>query len=150
MKTFFFMGRNSNNKSGVSWKIWRIDCKGRKVTTWWGPAAVVKRRVKPKGVLQSKSRKFQDAATAKQFARVRTKNKLTKGYERKPRRGKWSGPGSLSNCDRSLFTDETLPGLAADRRLEYWVRHQSWIINREVLPVPQTSDYVGAWRLQAQ
>ena len=23
MKTFFFMGRNPNNQSGVSWKIWK-------------------------------------------------------------------------------------------------------------------------------
>ena len=38
MKVLFFMGRNSSNRSGVSWKIWKIRRKGRVVTVSWGPA----------------------------------------------------------------------------------------------------------------
>ena len=30
MKTFFYMGRNRQNVSGVSWKIWKIERRGRK------------------------------------------------------------------------------------------------------------------------
>lgn len=86
MKTLFYMGRNKKNKSGVSWKIWKIERKGRIVTTWWGPAALIKRRVKAKGDLQCKSRKFRDVVFAKRFASARIDAKLRKGYERKPRK----------------------------------------------------------------
>jgi hypothetical protein len=47
MKIFFFMDRNPNNKSGVSWKIWKIERSGRAVTVWWGPAVIVRRRPTP-------------------------------------------------------------------------------------------------------
>jgi hypothetical protein len=86
MKTFFFMGRNSKTQSGVSWKLWKIEREGRVVTTWWGPAALIKRKVKVKGGLQSKSRKFRDVAIAKRFANALVESKLRKGYERTPRK----------------------------------------------------------------
>ena len=38
MKTFFYMGRNLQNKSKVSWKIWKIEREGRLVTVQCGPS----------------------------------------------------------------------------------------------------------------
>ena len=86
MKIFFLMGRNPANKSGVSWKIWKIHRNGKSVTTWWGPARIVQRRVVAKGNLQSKPRTFPSATAAKEFERVRIQSKITGGYEVRPRR----------------------------------------------------------------
>jgi hypothetical protein len=36
VKIFFYMGRNPANKSGVSWKIWKVQRAGRTVTVFWG------------------------------------------------------------------------------------------------------------------
>ncbi len=81
MKTLFYMGRNLTNQSGVSWKMWRIECRDRKVTAWWGPAQVVQRKIKPRGTLQSKVWTLPSAQAA------RIKPKLDDGYERNPKRG---------------------------------------------------------------
>lgn len=85
MKTFFYMGRNDHNISRVSWKIWKIDCKGNRVLMRWGPATVVKRKPVPKGTLQSKVLRFRTQAAAKQYEQKRIQGKLAKGYERAPR-----------------------------------------------------------------
>ena len=45
MKKFFYMKRNPRNISGVSFKIWKIERKGRKVTTWWAPAECTHHKV---------------------------------------------------------------------------------------------------------
>jgi hypothetical protein len=85
MKAFFYMGRNANNVSGVSWKIWKIERQDRKVTTFWGPAALKGRRVTAKGKLNFKSLRFRNAELAREYEASRIKSKLSKGYERKPR-----------------------------------------------------------------
>lgn len=85
MKIFFYMGRNSATKSGVSWKIWKIERKGCSVTTFWGPAALKKRKVIPERPLISKTRKFQSVKAACAFEEERIQNKLGKGYERRTR-----------------------------------------------------------------
>lgn len=85
MKTFFYMGRNRRNVSGVSWKIWKIESAGRSVTTWWGPAHIHKRRPVPVGTLQSKTVRFSSATAAAEYETARIKNKRSKGYERRPR-----------------------------------------------------------------
>jgi hypothetical protein len=84
MKNFFFMGRNPRNKSGVSWKIWRIERKSSSVTTWWGAAVVKNRRVVPASALQSKTVKFPNVEAAMAHETGRIKSKLTKGYEVRP------------------------------------------------------------------
>jgi hypothetical protein len=86
LKVFFYMGRNPDNKSGVSWKMWKIERNGRVVTTWWGPAHINGRRVTPSRALQSKTVEFSSAGDAKEHERLRVQNKLWVGYERQPRR----------------------------------------------------------------
>ena len=85
MKIFFYMGRNPGTKSGVSWKIWKIECKGRKVTTYWGPAILVNRKPRPSRTLQSRTRHFTSEALAKGFVEGKIRNKLGKGYQRRTR-----------------------------------------------------------------
>jgi hypothetical protein len=84
MKIFFYMGRNTLTKSGVSWKIWKINRVGRKVTTLWGRATVVKRRVVPLS-LQTATRSFPTPRAAQEFEAQRIRSKITKGYERRTR-----------------------------------------------------------------
>lgn len=86
MKTFFFMGPNPKNVSRVSWKIWKIERKGRKVTLLWGPAVLKRRRVKPANTLQSKVLQFSSIEEARQYETARIKAKTGKGYKRSPRR----------------------------------------------------------------
>ena len=91
MKTFYFMGRNPRTKGGVSWKIWKIERKGRQVTTWWGPAALIRRKVVPLGKLQSNIERtppFRTVTDAARYENARIARKLAKGYERRPRRRK--------------------------------------------------------------
>jgi hypothetical protein len=85
MKIFYFMGRNENNKSGVSWKLWKIERDRRRVCVWWGPIAVIKRRVIPTGRLQHKCWTFRSGAEATLFEIRRIHSKEIGGYERKPR-----------------------------------------------------------------
>jgi predicted DNA-binding WGR domain protein len=85
MKIFFFMGRNSLTKSGVSWKLWKIQRAGRKVTMLWGPAIVHKRRVVPAVSLQSTTRAFRSSEDAERFEARRIRSKLAKGYQRRTR-----------------------------------------------------------------
>jgi hypothetical protein len=86
MKTFFYMGHNSSNLSGVSWKIWKIQRKGRNVTVWWGPAVIEKRKPKPVGKLREKPRQFPTDDKAREFEEQRIKEKLRGGYKSVPRR----------------------------------------------------------------
>jgi hypothetical protein len=46
MKTFFFVGKNKGNVSGISYKIWKINQSGRMVEVQWGPAKWDKKRRK--------------------------------------------------------------------------------------------------------
>ncbi len=85
MKILFYMGRNPSNKSGLSWKIWKVERKGRTVTTWWGRAIVRKRKVVPAANLQSKTFRFTSAAAALEYEKKRIRSKLNKGYERRTR-----------------------------------------------------------------
>jgi predicted DNA-binding WGR domain protein len=86
MKVFFYMGRNSQTKSGVSWKIWKIQRTGRNVTTWWGAAELRNRGVVAKGRLQGKEIPFSSLEEAQAHEQRRIKSKLRKGYEPQPRR----------------------------------------------------------------
>jgi hypothetical protein len=89
MKTLFFMGRNSKTKSGTSWKIWKIERKGRRVLTKWGPARVIGRKVVAAGRLQtseSRTPPFPTAKLAEAYVAKRIRRKLGKGYQVAPRR----------------------------------------------------------------
>jgi hypothetical protein len=86
VKIFYYMGRNAANKSGVSWKIWKVRRAGRSVTASWGPARLVKRKVVPAGTLQSKALRFTSPGAACEYERRRIREKLGKGYERRTRR----------------------------------------------------------------
>ena len=86
MKAFFYMGHNRNNKSGVSWKMWKIERRGREVTVWWGPAVIVRRRPTPAYILQTKTWRFRNEDRAKEAEQERIREKLNKGYQRMVRR----------------------------------------------------------------
>jgi len=86
MKVFFYTGRNPETISGVSWKIWKIERKGKRVQTWWGPAHVVRRKVMPKTSLQTTHWNFRTEEAARRDERRRIREKLTGGYERTPKR----------------------------------------------------------------
>lgn len=86
MKVFFLCGPNPNNLSGMSCKVWKIQREGRRITTWWGRADVVNRKVTPVGELQSKARRFASEEAAAEHESRRIAHKLAKGYDRKPRR----------------------------------------------------------------
>jgi hypothetical protein len=85
MKILFFMGRNSSNRSGVSWKIWKIGRKGRVVTVSWGPARLHDR----KPVLASSARvleyRFASLEEARKFEAKKLNEKGNKGYQRRTR-----------------------------------------------------------------
>ena len=85
MKIFYFMGRNKQTKSGVSWKTWKIERKGRRVCVWWGAVSVIQRQVAPTGKLQTKCWRFPSASAAVAFEAARIRSKLAGGYERKPK-----------------------------------------------------------------
>jgi predicted DNA-binding WGR domain protein len=85
MKIFLHAGRNSRNVSRVSSKIWKIECSGRTVQTWWGPCDVVRRVLRPVGALSTCIRKFKSVAAAEAFAAKRIQSKVAKGYERRCR-----------------------------------------------------------------
>ena len=85
MKRFFYMGRNVRNRSGVSWKLWQIERRGKKVHVWWGRAALGDRRVVPAGRLQECWWEFRSESEAKDNERERIDEKVAKGYERTPR-----------------------------------------------------------------
>lgn len=87
MKVFFFTGRNANNLSGMSWKVWKIERRSRSVIAYWGPAVVENRQAVPAGKLQSIKRTFKSEAEAEAFERARIDEKLQKGYERRPKVG---------------------------------------------------------------
>lgn len=86
MKRFFYMGRNERNRSGVSWKLWQIERKGKKVHVSWGRAALLNRRVAPAGTLQNRWWGFRSESEAKDNAMARINEKIAKGYERMPRK----------------------------------------------------------------
>jgi hypothetical protein len=86
MKTLFYMGLNPRTLSGVSWKIWKIQRKGKYVQAWWGPAHVVRRKVVPKSTLQTAQWTFRSEDAARKEEHRRVADKLCEGYETKPTR----------------------------------------------------------------
>ena len=84
MRNYFFMGLNSRNKAGAAFKIWRIARESSAVTTWWGAATLVQRRVVPANTLQSKTVRFRSEEAAKAHEKRRIDSKIAKGYERRP------------------------------------------------------------------
>ncbi len=85
MKAFFYFGRNPANKSGVSWKIWKIGRNGRTVMFGWGPAVIKSRKVRLMGRLHKKKRTFATTRAAIEHERKRIREQLRKGYERMTR-----------------------------------------------------------------
>lgn len=85
MKIFFFMGRNSSNRSGVSWKIWKIGRKGRVVTVSWGPARLKGRRPVLDPSARALEYRFSSPDDAGRFEAKKIGEKLRKGYERRTR-----------------------------------------------------------------
>jgi len=86
MKIFYYMGDNHKNRSGVSWKMWKIERSGRMVTVWWGPATIIRRRPTPLNTLQEQSWTFPSEKAAKEDEEDRITEKLAKGYKRTARR----------------------------------------------------------------
>lgn len=85
MKVLFFMGLNPRNKSGVSWKIWKIERRGRRLQVWWGPALVKARCPVPAATLQTKAWTYRTVAQSLVDEHRRIREKLAKGYARMPR-----------------------------------------------------------------
>jgi hypothetical protein len=85
MRVLFFMGRNSRNVSGVSWKLWKIKRRGRSLTAFWGAAVLQDRRVVPANTLRSRTWTFRTPAAAEASLKARIDEKLRKGYERRTR-----------------------------------------------------------------
>jgi hypothetical protein len=82
MKIFFFMGRNADNKSGLSWKIWKINRRGRVVTVFWGAAKLVQRKPKLVNVPQEKIHRLRSVEAARDFEQSIIRSKEAKGYQR--------------------------------------------------------------------
>jgi len=88
MKVFFFIGRNDRNKSGTSCKIWKIERKGRTVRRLWGPATWDKRarRAVPSDGLREVIDVQPTVEEARTFEEYWVSRRLSRGYERNPRR----------------------------------------------------------------
>jgi hypothetical protein len=92
MKIFFYVGRNEENLSGMSSKIWKIQRTGRSVTTYWAGAKMAKsRKLAAVGKFSSKKTTFPSLRDAEEFESRIILRKLKSGYERKPRRKKSTG-----------------------------------------------------------
>jgi hypothetical protein len=83
MKVFYFTGFNENSESGVSSKLWKVERDRRRVSVWWGPVAVTKRRVIPTGRLQQCWTFSGTEATLFETKRIHSKE--VGAYERRPR-----------------------------------------------------------------
>ena len=84
MKIFHFMGRNAKNRSGVSWKVWKIARHGRSITKYWGPARLHLRKVVPT-YTRSATKRFKTIGEAIKYERRVIRSKLMKGYEKRTR-----------------------------------------------------------------
>lgn len=89
MKQFMFAGVNLGNKSRTSWKIWKIERKGKVVTAWWEPGRLHKRRLIPVSTanrMRSKTWRFRSEESARDDEQRRIQEKLRNGYQRVRRR----------------------------------------------------------------
>ncbi len=87
MKIYFFMGRNERNKSRISWKVWKIQRSGRCILLRWAPAqADSRRKLIATGTMQEKRKTFLSESAASEYERRVITRKVTKGYDRSPRR----------------------------------------------------------------
>ena len=85
MRIFYYLGRDADNKSGVAFKMWKIERKGNEVTTWWGPVRIEKRKVLPASTLQKHWRKFSPVDSAVDYVEEKIRDKQRKGYEKSTR-----------------------------------------------------------------
>jgi predicted DNA-binding WGR domain protein len=69
----------------MSWKMWKIERKGKVVTVYWGPMERVKHRIKPVGKLQKKQWRCSSEAVAKLQKERRIAEKRSKGYQQIPK-----------------------------------------------------------------
>jgi hypothetical protein len=81
-------GRAMPDRAWATWKIWRIERRRRTVTVLWGPVALERRWVVPKGWLRTESFRLSSEAAARAFEAARVASKLRYGHERRPRRRK--------------------------------------------------------------
>ena len=88
MKIFSYMGRNDDNVSGFSYKIWKVERRNRTVTVWFGPAILKSRRPVPAHGLTTRSWTFKTENAAVENERLRVREKENEGYQRIPRRRK--------------------------------------------------------------
>jgi len=82
MRTFVYMGPNPGNKSGVSWKVWKIERRERKVTVWFGKATVKLHKLVPSNTLSTKSWTFRTDQAAIEAVKRRIQEKEKEGYEK--------------------------------------------------------------------
>ena len=87
MKIFYFMGRNPLNRSGVSWKVWKIERKARTVTVWYGPVVLKNRKPVPahRRLTEVSPKTFRSVAEAKAHEEKMIDSKEAKGYQRRTR-----------------------------------------------------------------
>lgn len=103
MKTLYYMGSNPRNQSGVSWKMWKVQRRGRTVTIYWGRATIRNHKLMPAGSLTAKSFKFRAVADAQAELAWRVERKLAKGYAVLPRNGRPVVPsGGMTQRDRAI------------------------------------------------
>jgi predicted DNA-binding WGR domain protein len=88
VKTYFYIGANRANRSGISAKLWQIARQGRRLTSSWGPAEFCTgtRKVLPVQPLQSQHWTFRSEQAARAEEARRIAEKLREGYQRQPRR----------------------------------------------------------------
>jgi predicted DNA-binding WGR domain protein len=81
MRVYFFFGRNDALKSGVSFKIWKIERRGRDVHVWWGRAIynAKTRRPEPERELSTKKWRFNSDEQAIAQLANRIDSKLKEG-----------------------------------------------------------------------
>lgn len=84
MTALFYMGCNTAQMSGVSFKMYEIGRRGKVATASWGPAIVVDRRVVSSTWEQTKTWTFKTEEEAAAFVESRIAEKLAEGYERTP------------------------------------------------------------------
>ena len=87
MRKFYYMKPNPDPRiiSRASYKIWMIERKGRKVTTWWAPAECTGRKVYPARTLRKHALRFRSEQDAIDHEKQRVQSKITKGYDPFPR-----------------------------------------------------------------
>jgi hypothetical protein len=88
MRKYFFVGPNKQLKSGLSFKVWKIERRNRRIQVWWGRGRFdeSRRRVRSKGILTTRWWDLPTTSAAKDEMQQRIRSKVRSGYKRNPRR----------------------------------------------------------------